>query len=512
MLRILTYLLFFTSWRVIAFAQGPSMASAPDSALAEALSRVTGQPLVLDELLARVQQNSPAARAAHSALASARAALMRERGIFDPELFAELSNTSEKLPSASPFSGAAVLHPETQSTTAGARIKLPIGTELSASVIGSKIETNSAFASLNPEYDARATLSIRQPLLRGFGPAGWGEYDRARKSFRAAEHRYQDALAALRSQAEAGYWELYAAERDFAVAIVTRDLALTLKREADLRAQVGTVGPNQVNNAAVFLSEQELFYLDAEDQLSRSSDALAALMNQRPESFPRYRTTGEPPLEMTSESAESAVARALAANHELLAAELEVRALEAQVRAAKWDALPTADLFGNFGGNGLAGTGRDVIFGSDTLRNSLDTKMGDALDQALQRDYPSWTIGVSVNIPLLRREQRGKRDVLRADLSRAVERYTILRDQIENQVRAAHREVAAGRDRVGIARQGVTASNDQVRIGMIEYKNGMTTAFELVRLGADLANSQRRYSQALVRKAKASAELKYLAP
>jgi outer membrane protein TolC len=67
-----------------------------------------------------------------------------------------------------------------------------------------------------------------------------------------------------------------------------------------------------------------------------------------------------------------------------------------------------------------------------------------------------------------------------------------------------------GSRRLDAARTGVDAAEEQVRIGLIEYRNGRTTAFELVILGADFAQSQRRYSQALVRTAKAAAELRRL--
>jgi outer membrane protein TolC len=45
---------------------------------------------------------------------------------------------------------------------------------------------------------------------------------------------------------------------------------------------------------------------------------------------------------------------------------------------------------------------------------------------------------------------------------------------------------------------------------MIEYNNGRTTAFEIVRLAADLATAQQRYSDALVRTASAAAVLRQL--
>jgi outer membrane protein TolC len=49
-----------------------------------------------------------------------------------------------------------------------------------------------------------------------------------------------------------------------------------------------------------------------------------------------------------------------------------------------------------------------------------------------------------------------------------------------------------------------------VRIGVLEYRSGRTTAFELTRVAADLATAQQRFSQALVRTAKAHADLKRL--
>ena len=60
------------------------------------------------------------------------------------------------------------------------------------------------------------------------------------------------------------------------------------------------------------------------------------------------------------------------------------------------------------------------------------------------------------------------------------------------------------------AKNGVEAAKEQVRIGLIEFHNGRTTAFELVRLGADFASAQQQYSEAIVRTAKAAASLKQL--
>ncbi len=501
-----------TIWVSSARAELAITETSPDSTLQAALSTLGGSPLSLEETIQRAVENSVLARDAQAQLASARGALNREKGAFDPELFGEFSKASEKQPSASPFSGAAVLHPETTRGQAGARITLPIGTEVEASVIGSKLETNSSFSSLNPQYDAVGSLTFTQPLLEGFGPAAWGYRTQAQKGYEAALLRHENAMATVRATAESAYWDLYAAERDMAVAMVTRELAQSLLTEAQVRASAGLVGPNQVNNAKVFQSEQELNYLDAQDNLTRVSDALASFIGARPDGQMRFKTINEPPQAADVQSEDVTVERALEKNPELRAAQKDVLAMQALARASSWDALPQLDLFGSLGGNGLAGTGQDVIFGSDTLRNSLDTGFGDALDQAIGRDYPSWAIGLRLTVPILQRGKGGERDRMRAEVVRAEQRYVQAQRTLEERVRATHRELEKGRERLALAQNGVTASFDQVRIGLIEYRGGSTTAFELVRLAADLVNSQRRYSQTLVRTAKAAAEMRVLAP
>ena len=81
---------------------------------------------------------------------------------------------------------------------------------------------------------------------------------------------------------------------------------------------------------------------------------------------------------------------------------------------------------------------------------------------------------------------------------------------LEEQVRTSCRELENGQRRLLASREGVAAAQEQVRIGLIEFQNGRSTAFELVRLGQDFAVAQQRYSQALVRSAKAAATLRQL--
>jgi outer membrane protein TolC len=204
------------------------------------------------------------------------------------------------------------------------------------------------------------------------------------------------------------------------------------------------------------------------------------------------------------------VERASKNNLDLQAAQKDIQATRVLANAAKWEALPRVDLVGSYGATGLSGTAQDVIFGGDTLRTSRSGSFSDALSQVDALDFPSWSVGVEVSIPLGFRSGLGEKDRLEAQVLGAQQSYIELSRVLDEQVRAAYRELSHGKARLKAAREGVEAAQEQVRIGLIEFHNGRATAFELVRLGEDSAVAQKRYSEALVRTAKAAATLRQL--
>jgi outer membrane protein TolC len=251
----------------------------------------------------------------------------------------------------------------------------------------------------------------------------------------------------------------------------------------------------------VFLAEQELAVLDGQERLDRTSDAMASLLGTRPaDGKTRFHPLEGPPRDVPSASVEDLITEALQSNHELIAANANLEQVRALARGAWWDALPELDLLGSLGGNGLAGASGDSIGGG----------FGQTWAQVRDRIYPTWSVGLRLTVPLGLREGRGERSRLKAEVGRAEQQYEALSRSLEERVRNAYRELEHGARRIAAAQNGVDASQEQVRIGLIEYRNGRATAFELVRLGADLAAAQQRYSEALVRTAKAAAELRHL--
>jgi outer membrane protein TolC len=483
----------------------------PDSALQIILGQLEGVRLPLQAAVDHAMKHATSVRTAEAAYLAASGAARREAGLFDPVLFFSLNYLDRDEPTASFFAGAQVLATTQTTSRSGIRWESPVGTNLELSLNTVRLQTNSAFAFLNPQYTAFGNLSLRQPLLGGLHVSARKQTKKADRDLEAARARYDQEVLAISATVEQSYWDLYAAERDYAVQKLTRDRAEAFLRETELRARTGLIGPNQVANARTFRAEQEILLLDREEQLDKLSDQFASLIGVRPEAnHRRFVTQGDPPFTFPLEDAGALVQQAIDRNLQLQAARSEIEARRALSNAAFWEALPRIDIVGSLGGSGLSGAGQDVVFGGDTLRTTRGGKFGDAISQALKREFPAWSVGVEVSIPIGLRNGLGEQERLEAEVIIAEQRYEQAVRVLEEQVRASYRDLLHGSRRLAVAREGVEAAQEQVRIGQIEFQNGRSTAFELVRLGADFAIAQQRYSQALVRSAKAAASLRQL--
>jgi outer membrane protein len=483
----------------------------PDSSLQSILAGMDGTSLPLRDAIRTALDASTSVRTAEALYRSAHGAARREAGAFDPILFFDFTRLVQDQPTASFFSGASVLATRQNSAAGGIRMNLPIGTSIEASLNSLSLGTNSAFANLNPQYTTFGNVSLRQPLLGGFSASASKNATKTEREEAAAKARFDQEVLGTSTRVEQQYWDLYAAVRDYAVQKLTRDRAEAFLKDTETRARTGLIGPNQVANARTFLAEQELLLLDREEQLDRISDALSSLIGTRPDSGKaRFIPVDSPPETFAIDDVDLLVRQAQQKNLSIEEAKDEVESRRALAKAASWEALPQLDLIASYGGNGLGGRTQDVIFNGDTLRTTQGGTLSNALSQALKGQFPSWRVGFEFSMPILLRGGLGEEERLEADVMVAEQHLIELSRALEEEVRRSCRELSNGRRRMKAAREGVDAAQEQVRIGLIEFENGRTTAFELVRLGADFAVAQQRYSQALVQSAKAAASLREL--
>ena len=483
----------------------------PDSALQMIIEKLDGSPITLYEAYDLAKKNSTAIGKVEAFFMAAEGNLKRQRGYFDPEFYFNLYYNDLDIPTSSFFAGANVLQTKETTSQTGLTLNLPIGTQLELALNTYSLNSNSQFAFLNPEYNAFGSLSFRQPLLEGFAANGRKDLTFAEFEYEGVKALYDQEVIRVTSEVEIAYWDLYSAERNYGVQKLVRDRAKEFLTETQVREEAGLVGPEQVANAKTFLAEQEILFIDQEEMLDNQSDQLAVLIGKRPESSSaRFKTTDTPPSEFPIEPVDAMIDYAIESNLQLKAVQDGIDASNTLVDAASWEVLPTLNLVGSISSAGIGGDSQNVIFGSDTLQTTTSGSFNDMLNQVIQRDYPGWSIGVELSVPIGFRSDIGEKDRLEALTYHAEQNYTELSREIEKSVRSAHRELIHGKSRLKAATDGVEAAQEQVRIGRIGFQNGRLTAFELVRLGEDFAKAQRRYSEALVRTVNAVAKLRQL--
>lgn len=502
------FLVVLFSFQYITFAQAVTN---PDSALQNILEKHKGLHISLKDAIDYALKNSTSVRSAEASYMAALGSVRRESGYFDPEFFLNMNYQDQNAPTASFFSGAPILKTQQTNYQTGLRMNLPIGTELELSINGGRLNTNSEFAFLNPEYSTFGSITFRQSLFGGFTATARENLSRTERELEAQKSRFDQETRAISTVVENTYWDLYAIERNYAVQELIHDQAKALMNETQLRANSGLVGPDQVANAKTFLAEQELLLLDREEQLDNQSDLLASIIGVRPDSSTaRFIPLDNPPKNFNVGNIDELIELAKNNNLNLQAAQYDIEAVDVQRKAAKWKSYPTVNVVGSYSGTGLAGSARDVVFSGQVLRSTRGGSFGDAINQVGRVDFPGWNLGVEISLPIGLRSGLGEKDRLEAQVLYTKYQYTELSRTIDEQVRVAWRELSHGNLRIKAAAAGVDAAQEQVRIGLIEFHNGRATAFELVRLGADLATAQQRYSEALVRTAKAAATLRQL--
>ena len=120
------------------------------------------------------------------------------------------------------------------------------------------------------------------------------------------------------------------------------------------------------------------------------------------------------------------------------------------------------------------------------------------LGQVFGRDFPTWSLGVTVNYPIGRSfEEAG---LARAEIERkqASHRIASLQLQIGETVRSAARDVQSTRERVDAARAGENLAQQRLTVENRRFDAGFSTTFLVTQAQRDLLQAQVNLLQAVL--------------
>ena len=432
-------------------------------------------------------------------IAIANANVRGSGGIFDPTLWANLDFNSNKTPTSTILEGANVVESDNMNFGLGVNQLLPSGTELGASWMSNRGETNSEFYFLNPRWDARLNLTLTQPLLNGFGTNATRAQIIIAENLRdQAAVGFEVEIIRLMADVELAYWELVATRQAIAVTVQSLELAERLLEETRQRVEVGTSAPIDMvqSEATVATRHQELIY--ANNAASNAEDNLKALLGfDLPHEWQvRVETTDsyniDPFLPDLGESIETALHKRPA----IIQQELEMERLNTNVKVARNSALSRLDLTGSYGWGGVSGT--STITDDEGNPVTIREGWGDAAGQVFDFDFPRWTVGLNFSVPVGNHRAKEQLVATRYIRDRSGAQLAALKQEITRQVRFAVRALEDGAAAIDAAAASSRLAVRNLEAEQTKFDNGLSTNFQVSEIQDALATAQFAEIQARV--------------
>jgi outer membrane protein TolC len=413
-------------------------------------------------------------------------------GPFDWNLTAGVSRTSTQAPTSSE------LQASRSSTTIvdyGLNQFLPTGGSYTLVLNSDKSSSNNPFSTVNPSIGSLLRLSVTQPLLRNFGvDVNTRGITIARNNLGISNEAFRLALMNTTDAVEQAYLDLIYARRNVEVAKEALFLARDQERITQIRIDVGASAPLDILQPRVAVATRDEELISAQALVRNAEDRIRQLMNLPMTDWDRpilpTDTTSYTPFEVT---ADSAVAQALRLRPEVREIELALANRKINYLYAKNQVLPRLDLNLNYGLSGQGGLERD-----QNGNVISDTGIRSALSQISSRDFPGWTIGFNVAIPVTNIGARAEKKRAELDVQRTVVDRANVEQGISVDVRQAVRNIDTAAKQIGATRTAREAAERNLEAERKRYENGMTTNFNVLQIQSDLSNARRGELQALI--------------
>lgn len=424
------------------------------------------------------------------------------RGAFVPTVSTTLQRNSQRTPSSNLFSGDASTN--TDFWSGGASVGQLLrrgGGSYDVSFNTARTTTTNPLTTFTPSLTSSIQAVFSQPLLRNFKTdAARVQLDLTQRNREIADLRLQERIAITSADAENAYWALVSTRAAVAVQQRSLDLALELERTNRARVDVGQSPPLDLVTARAEVAQRRENLIVARTNALLAEDLLKTLVfdPKRPDFWTiRVEPTDATPSVGPAPDINAAVTRALGERPDIAEARKQIQIGETNVLLSKNQTLPDLRLQASYVNNGLGGT-RLLRTGGfpGTITGSEITSFGSVLGQVLSFDFPTWSLGVTMSLPI------GK-SVEQANLARA----TIERDQATarlrsvelaaiREVREAALRVEQNQQRIETAQLGRELAEQRLDAEQRRFEVGMSTSFLVIQAQRDLAVARNNELQA----------------
>ena len=413
--------------------------------------------------------------------------IIKAKSDFDPTATLDISaDKSETHTTSSGTTGTFNSVQKNYDFDAGLKQKFLTGGDYDLSFKNNRLETNRlpASQSPNPAYTSSLTFTLTQPLLKDFG-IGVNRAD-----ILIAKNNKDISLEELReevintvTETEKAYWELVFALENLKVKELSLNRAKDLLETNKARMKAGTASQLEVLAAEVEVASRKQEVILAQKTLSDAQDNLKIVTNLIHN--PRLWNIDiipldKPPLKAKEINLVESVRTAFEKRPDYRQAKIDLKNRDIKIKVAKNEYLPTLDLKGSFGLNGL------------------DRHYNDAFDEMSKGGYESWSAGLSFEYPLGNRGARSKYKKRLLEKEKALIDFKNLEQKIIIQVREAVRGTNTDYKRVAAAETVRRLRERKLSAEEERFKEGLTTTHDILEYQEDLAEAQSSYLRSII--------------
>jgi len=378
------------------------------------------------------------------------------------------------------------------------------GTNFSLSFNNNVTNQNILTNVLNPSTSSTLDFTITQNLLQGFGIAVNNRNIRvAKNNMKISDLQFKEQLITTISGVLNVYWDLVAFNENVRVAQQALDAAQRLYEDNKKQVAIGTLAPIEVTRAEAEVATDKQNLLVAETNVLQQETILKSSLSKNGVASPSISEVRIVPLDQiaipTKENLQplpEMVDEAMKSRPEIQQNKINIDSQKINMAGTRNGLRPTLQAFAGLTNNGLSGQPQINAFTRGAPDPYFIGGYGTGLAQIFRRNFPSYSAGISLNIPL--RNRAAQADYVTDQLS--LRQSQLQLQKAENSIRVDVRNAAIGIEQ---ARAGYEAAvkarilqQQTLDAEKKKYALGASTVYQVIQDQRDLATAQGNEVQA----------------
>lgn len=412
--------------------------------------------------------------------------VLTQRGRFDPQFYFDGSVDENFDISDSPLFSPSPSKMRIGSFDFGLEQKWTTGTTTAIELLNTRTMSNSnrLYQSFKPAYDSEAQVTVVQPLLKGAGIiVNKADYLIAKNNKKKSDQELIKDVIRVITDVKKAYYAYQYAQGQYGVAQTSLTRVKDLHNINTEKYAKGLASDIDVIESESEVARFESALLQAENTMSSSEDELKFATNLIDD--PKFWNARILLLDdVTCDKRDFDLVKCILAafDHrpDYEAGKLDLKNRELSVIYYRNGTLPTVDLTGSYGLNGLAST-----YEKD-------------LGHIGSGHYRDWSAGVSARIPFFNDDAKGKFDKATYEKRQALIAFQRLEQKIILEVRNAWRDVDIKYRIVLATEKSKIAEERNYQAQEIRFRAGLVSTLDIVTYQERLARAQVNYIKAVI--------------